>query len=144
MKITKLFPAMRLLAGGLILTCIVLSLGRSDAAAQTNQTVPPFTGAENHSISLADAANLTLAYQSTAAPNAILAEYFGGKAVTGVLTQPGAVGLRIYHGRQSDGKEVLIIVGVDSAGNDLTNGPLLEFGFGCPPICGINSPLMRH
>jgi len=134
----------RLLSGGLILTCIVLSLGRSDAAAQTNQSVPPFTGTENHSISLADAAKLTLAYQSTAPANAVLAEYFGRNAVTSVLTQPGAVGLRIYHGRQTDGKEVMVIVGVDSAGNDLTNGPLLEFGFGCPPICGIASPLMRH
>jgi hypothetical protein len=40
------------------------------------------------------------------------------------------------------GKLTIVVVGVDSNGNDLANGVLLDKTDDCPSICPINSPLM--
>ncbi len=41
-----------------------------------------------------------------------------------------------------NGKQQLIIVGVDSNENDLYEGVIAERSFACPPFCPINSPLI--
>jgi hypothetical protein len=137
----------RVIFCGLILICIVLSFGKSDGVAQVASPAAPgalFTGSENHSISLADAVKLTHAYQSTAPQGSVLAEYFGRDAIVNLLNQSNCVGLRIYKGRRADGKDVMVIVGVDSSGVDRATGSLCEIGYGCPPICDGTSPLMSH
>jgi hypothetical protein len=59
-----------------------------------------------------------------------------------LLAQKGCAGIRIYHGRDAKGAPAVILVGVDSQGNDLTAGTILEQHFPCPPVCPAGSPLL--
>ncbi|MFI5280342.1 MAG: hypothetical protein ACHQU1_07595, partial [Gemmatimonadales bacterium] len=61
---------------------------------------------------------------------------FHGDQVMALLKQKGCVGLRIYHGRNERGHRSMVLVGVDSKGNDMTGAQLLEVCWPCPPLCG--------
>jgi hypothetical protein len=101
----------------------------------------PFPPKRDHRIPLAAAAALTRRYREHAGPNAEKAGAFPKEDVQQVLDQSGAVGLRIYFGRSEQGQTDLILVGVDSDGNDLTQGVLMDLSFPCPPFCGGDDAL---
>lgn len=68
------------------------------------------------------------------------AHYFGENKLNDILDQDGCVGLRIYYGTKIEGttieKPELIIVGVDSNGNDILDEDLiLDASMPCPPNC---------
>lgn len=101
-----------------------------------------YTGNENHQISLADAAALTAKYRQQFQTNDyIKGEYFGKQAVLNLLNQNGCVGLRIYYGINEQNTPKLVIVGVNSSGDDITQGSILDFGTPCPTNCSQNNPL---
>jgi len=99
-------------------------------------TLPP---PRDHRISREDAATFTRRYRDNKGPGAVLAGMFHAEAVNDLLGQPGCRGLRIYYAQNADGAPALVLVGVDSNGNDLTEGILLEFDFPCPPFCGSSN-----
>jgi hypothetical protein len=94
-----------------------------------------FTGHENHAISLDKAQLLVKNFRAVAATGAVWGEYFGKDALSSLLSQTGCTGVRIYYGRSDEGKPVLVLVGVDETGRDMTEGLLDEFGWPCPPVC---------
>lgn len=98
------------------------------------------TGLEDHSITLAEASAWTAAFRA-AHPNAIKANAFGGKAISDILAQTGCVGIRIYYSLDTNNVQQLIVVGVDSDGNDLYEGLLAERSMPCPPYCSTANPL---
>jgi len=101
-----------------------------------------FTGNEDHSITLEEAAKLTKNYRDKAEPDAIRGGFFGKTALLKILNQAGCVGLRIYFGAKADGTPELVLVGVDSKENDiLTKGEIAERQFPCPPRCGEDNQL---
>jgi hypothetical protein len=103
-----------------------------------------FTGNENHSIPLQDAAALTLAYRNLQPANCILGEYFGKQAILDILNQKDCVGMRVYYGSKvvdNVNQPCLILVGVTADGNDMTDGLLAEMGYTCPTFCSVNNPL---
>jgi hypothetical protein len=100
-----------------------------------------FTGNENHNISLADAATLTKAYRSSVSAGSRKGGFFGRTAIETILAQANCVGIRYYHGIDSRGEPVIILVGVDANENDLTGGQLLEFAIPCPNQCGAANVL---
>lgn len=100
----------------------------------------PFTGSENHSIPLQDAADLTANYRN-ANPGEPIGWFYGKYAINDILAQPGCVGVRIYNGQTATGVRNLVITGVDAAGNDLYNGLLAEYGVMCPTNCSTLNPL---
>jgi hypothetical protein len=111
-----------------------------------NATVPEtlqlhLTGAEDHSITLADAVTLTANYRKSPLRGDALAESFGRDAIAAILAHPKCVGLKIYYGMRDDGRQVMVLIGVDGEGSDLTDGYIAETGVLCPPICG-NSVLL--
>jgi len=68
------------------------------------------------------------------------AHYFGKDKLNAVLSQSGCVGLRIYYGTKIESPTVekpeLIIVGVDSDGNDLLDEDLIvDVSLPCPTLC---------
>ena len=99
------------------------------------------TGQEIQSISLTDAAALTHNYMSAGAAGMRQAEFFSQASIKNILNQNGCIGIRIYYGKKTDGTPVLVLVGVDAQGGDMTDGPLTEKGFPCPPICDSTSSL---
>ena len=100
----------------------------------------PFTGQENHTISLQDAAVLTKRYRD-ANINAAKGGFFGEDAIKDILNQPGCVGIRYYFALDVANVLKVVLVGTDANENDLVNGEIAEFSVMCPTICGINNPL---
>lgn len=102
-----------------------------------------YTGNEEHAISLADAAELTARYraQFNAETFYIKGEYFGKNALNSLLNQVGCVGARMYYGLKADQSQCLVIVGVDSSGNDITTGEIMDFGIPCPNACSVDNAL---
>ena len=99
-----------------------------------------FTGEENHSIPLSEAAALTANYRANH-PGSVLGEYFSKKAILEILSQQDCVGIRIYFGEDDQHVSHLVITGVDKDENDLYNGNLAELGISCPPNCSLPNPL---
>ena len=101
-----------------------------------------YTGNEDHSISLSEAAELTANYRASFTDNAyIKAEYFGKDAMIELLNQSNCVGVRVYYGLDTNGVKRLVLTGVDGEGNDLYEGTLMERGVICPPYCALENPL---
>jgi len=131
------------LASFLLLFSVLSHLYRP---AGLNATVPDavplhLTGAENHSITLTDAVTLTTNYRNSPLRGEALAESFGRDAVAAILAHPECVGLKVYYGMRGDGRQVMVLIGVDREGSDLTGGYIAETGEICPPVCG-NSVLL--
>lgn len=101
----------------------------------------PFTGNEDHSISLADAAKLTRRYRESVPTGSTIAHFFGKDAIQAILNQENCVGIRIYYGLNTDDAKQLVVVGVTPDENDMYNGILAEKSFICPTQCSTNNPL---
>lgn len=100
----------------------------------------PFTGDENHQISIHDASELTANYRNNH-PNAIKALFYGKTSIQSILNQVNCVGIRIYYAQDQANEPTMVIVGTDANGNDIVNGILAEFGIKCPSNCGNPNPL---
>ncbi|MES2285301.1 MAG: hypothetical protein V4547_06390 [Bacteroidota bacterium] len=99
-----------------------------------------FTGKENHSITLAEAAEWTRNYRD-ANPGATKGHFYGEDAILAIINQTGCVGIRIYYAIDNSGVKQLIIAGANTSENDLYTGLLAERGIACPTHCGVNNPL---
>ena len=88
----------------------------------------------DHRIPLAAAAALTRRFREQD-PKAERAGMFPREVYDRILAQKGCAGIRIYYGRDENGKMALVLVGIDANGNDMTAGELDEFQFPCPPFC---------
>jgi hypothetical protein len=51
------------------------------------------------------------------------------------------VGIRYYYSPDDESKPVLVIVGVNEEGDDLTDGKIIEFSIPCPTYCGKSNDL---
>ncbi len=89
----------------------------------------------NHFFTLAGASVLTRNFRQHAAPGAIKGGLFWKEALRALVDQPECVAMRYYYGREDSGKPVLVLVGVDAQGRDMTHGILLEASIPCPPFC---------
>lgn len=101
----------------------------------------PFTGNENHEISLEKAAKLTANYRESVSAGTMLGGFFGKTAISNILNQDGCAGMRIYNAKFEDGKSTYVLVGVNTAGDDLEDGELAEIVLPCPPYCPESSAL---
>ncbi|GEM_PF-3535336 len=60
---------------------------------------------------------------------------FNRDVIDNILGQNGCIGIRVYYGMHDDGKYTFIIVGVDAAGDDLSDGIIAQVPIPCPPFC---------
>lgn len=91
-------------------------------------------------IDLDTASSWTANYRS-ANPDGTLSFYFGADAYTELLAQEGCVGIRLYNAINELGESQLVMVGVDSNGDDLYEGLLYDRSYLCPPLCRRKNPL---
>ncbi len=77
-----------------------------------------FTGTEDHSISLTLAEQMMSRFQESN-PFDSYAWYFSREAISGLLSQEECVGIRIYGGRDVNGKFSLMVFGVYADGADI-------------------------
>ena len=107
-----------------------------------------------HSISLADAIELTSRFRTNRTPDLPLAETFEKDSVIAMLSVPNASRFRIYLGEKINGDICSVLVAADADGNDILpssitvtadtddDPPLiLEDAFRCPDLCPPSSPL---
>ena len=59
-----------------------------------------------------------------------------------IINQPGCVEVRTYFAKNEAGALTLVMVGVDTNGNDMTAGKIMNLHQLCPIECAPNSPLM--
>jgi hypothetical protein len=95
----------------------------------------PLDPARDHHVSLSSAAAQAKAHRQGGPIRKGDTGAFNAEPIRRLLAQPGCVGVRYYKGRNQDGDDTMILVGVDSTGNDMTSGVLLNIPFLCPPFC---------
>ena len=100
-----------------------------------------YTGNENHSVTLSEAAEMTANFRATAAADATIAHMFGKQAISDILAQANCVGIRIYYAINDDDEKQLVICGVLANGNDIYEGLLADRSFLCPTACSDENPL---
>jgi len=100
-----------------------------------------FTGNEDHSMTLEEAAELTANYRESAGEDAVKGGFFGQEALNEILKQEDCVGIRIYYGEDSKGIPKLVLVGAKANEDDMTGGVICEKHIPCPPDCGSANPL---
>jgi len=80
-------------------------------------------------------------------PDEKIACFYGSKIITQLLAQADCIGIRIYFSYDDKGDKQMILVGVNSTGNNIWNldssqplegGLVAEVGGWCPPICPTN------
>ncbi|MBI5022073.1 MAG: hypothetical protein HZB59_11615 [Ignavibacteriales bacterium] len=101
----------------------------------------PLPEKNNQIITLDEATKYTSAYRKQSSPNATKGGLFWKEFVQKLLDQPGCAAMRYYHGFNTDGKPVIVLVGVNDKGDDITEGVLLEISPLCPPICSSPNTL---
>lgn len=98
-----------------------------------------FTGKEGGQIPLNEGANMTTNYRNQN-PNEIIAHFFGRDILQKILDQDDCMGIRMYYGINDERQKELILVGVDSQGNDLIE-LVADISTPCPHICSKPNPL---
>lgn len=93
-----------------------------------------FTGAEGEQISLAIASDWTANYRA-ANPGAVRAHFYGNSILQDILDQENCVGIRFYYAIDDENAPQLVLVGVDTDGNDMTDGIVADRGLPCPSNC---------
>jgi len=100
-----------------------------------------FTGHEDHSISLNEAAALTRNYRDSVPPGTVISGYFSHDGLSKILDQSACVGVRIYYALSESGDPKFVLVGAKADGDDLYKGELAEHSVDCPPFCPTPNPL---
>lgn len=101
------------------------------------------TGNEGAEFPLDLAAKWTANYRKSN-PGGTIAHLFGFRVILRILAQEDCLGLRIYYALDDEGKQQLIVAGVDKNGNDLYKGILAERSVPCPHRCGEANPLNEN
>lgn len=92
-------------------------------------------------ITLSEGATMTANYRASY-PTAIKAHLVGKNRINAILDQSNCDGIRIYHGKDAEGAQQIVLVGVDKEGNDMTSGVIVDRTIPCPSYCPTSaSPL---
>jgi len=120
----------------------------SEAIPAGRVTNPDFNGSEGNSLDLATAKKWTANYRGTLKnPDEISAHYFGFEIIQQILNESSCVGIRIYYAMDDRGEKKLILVGVNSkgenllpvAGGKLADGDITaDASLPCPDYCPGN------
>ena len=78
------------------------------------------------------------AYQNSY-PSNKKAYLYDSALIQTILNQSGVTGIRIYNGERSNGDTCVVLVGTNAAGDDLTDGVIVERGSPCPTKCPTSS-----
>ena len=88
----------------------------------------------SHLVSREHAQELITRFRATAAPGAVRSQFLDRSAFDALLAQPGAVGIRLYYGKYSDGRVTFVLYAMDEDGQDLTQ-LAANRTMSCPPFC---------
>ncbi len=98
-----------------------------------------FTGNEDHTIPIKDAAEMNKRFRD-AYPEQPKGIYFSQSTLNEILGQTGCVGIRFFFALTEEEEMRLTFVGVDEDENDILD-MVGDGGLLCPPHCGENDEL---
>lgn len=101
----------------------------------------PLPAKRDHKIALTEAVELTRNHRAQR-PKEPKAHFFFREAFDQLLAQKDVAGIRIYRGHGKEDTHHLVMVGVDSTGEDMT-AMAMEMCLPCPPLCPPDSPLQK-
>lgn len=102
------------------------------------------TGAgHNHIVSLATAEKYVNNFKNNPTTPNIKGGLFNRNVFDAILGQPDCVAVRFYYAKEDNGSPTLVVVGVNSSGNDIENGVIAESILPCPPVCGNQGTLNK-
>jgi hypothetical protein len=128
---------------GVAMFAAALTLMMIMSVQESNARQQLYTGKENHSITLDQAVKYIQNFRSKPAAPTIKGAYFGRSVFDKMLSQSGCIGIRYYYAATDSGVPTIVVVGVDSTGNDLVNGVLAEMTIPCPPFCPAPNALFK-
>lgn len=108
-----------------------------------------FNGTEGGQIDLETVQKAVRKHKSTN-PNATHAHFFGRDCINNLLSQEGAVGIRIWYGISEDDQLQLFLVAADANESNLlpemearggTEYSIFNFSWPCPPYCNDKDAL---
>ncbi|MEN9973662.1 MAG: hypothetical protein RIS20_2009 [Bacteroidota bacterium] len=94
-----------------------------------------FNGNEGEFVTLSDASRWTANYRNTIQSGEVIALAAGKDKLIELLDQSECMGVRMYYAINDEGEKNLVIVGVDSNGDDMVDGLLLDRLIPCPKMC---------
>lgn len=123
-----------------VAAALMLAIQTNDIQAR-QQSV--YTGDGHHEISLDKAVQYIDNFRNHPTAPDIKGGFFGRSIFDKILAQEGCTGIRYYYARKSDSTATIVLVGVDSTGNDLLQGTIGEEIQPCPPFCPSPNALNR-
>ena len=108
-----------------------------------NSAKAQYTGNENHAITLDQAATYIQNFRKNPSVPSLKGGYFGRNIFEKILAQHGCVGIRYYYAATNEGSPTIVLVGVDSTGNDMEQGVIGEIAIPCPPFCSSPNQLNK-
>ena len=127
----KIVASLRLLAV-VIFIGLVVSFALVFFPASGKAQIPAI---QNHVVTLDQAVKYIQNYKKNPVAPSTKGGYFGRNIFDKILAQQGVVGIRYYYAAKDDSTPTLVLVGVDSTGNDMEQGIIGEWTAQCPPIC---------
>ena len=124
--------------GGVLILAAGLMFN-SDTIARAQQ----LTGNENHVVTLSQAVGFIQNFKANPTVPATKGGFFGRSIFDKILAQDRCIGIWYYYAKKDDGTATLVIVGVDSNGNDMEKGTIGELTYPCPPLCPVAGELSR-
>ena len=100
-----------------------------------------FTGNEGSIITLAEGSTMTAEFRATISIGDTIGMAVGKNLLAAIIDQKDCMGVRMYYALDDNGKNQLVLVGVDSNGNDMTNGVIVDRLLACPVVCSIKNEL---
>ena len=97
-----------------------------------------FNGTEGNPITLAQGQDLTARYRNEC--GGIQAVFIGAEHINDLLAQTGAMGIRVYFGRDTDDTNTTVLVAADSSEDDILD-LIIDCGKKCPIHCGSKNDL---
>ena len=130
-----------------VLSCNEQEALKPTATLQGPAGAPSFDGTEGDPIDLTTAKRWTSNYRAINSTG-VQAHYFGNEIIQQLLERPGCVGIRMYYAINDEGERKLLLIGVDTNGENLLpssssrlmedDDPVVDYSFPCPTYCPQN------
>jgi polyphosphate kinase 2 (PPK2 family) len=122
----------------LVICTLSFFIGTKVSATDSKDKI--FLGAEKHEIALNEALQLVANFRKDPQASKSQGASFDRGAFDKILAQPGCEKIKMYWAKDQNGKFTVVVIGVDAAGKDMIEGPVMDRILPCPPMCDKTSP----
>jgi hypothetical protein len=127
----------------IVLAVLVVSIVGLALFLPAPRAAAQYKANQKHAVTLDSAAKYIQNFKKHPVAPTIQGGFFGRNIFDKILAQPGLVGIRYYYAAKDDGSPTLVLVGVDSTGDDMVQGVIAEYIWPCPPLCSSSNALNK-